>query len=274
MEQNNERGFERRHGSRIWSGLVILVAGILLLAYKMGAPIPSWIFTWPMILIVIGLFIGIKSRFQNAGAFIMLAIGGIFLVDKFVPEMDFRNYIVPTILIALGLLYILKPKRNFNCQGPRDRWKNRGAGQEQTTSAFTDQNMTSPIDSVHPINPINKLNTPETAEYVDINAVFGGVKKNIFSKNFKGGEINSFMGGTEINLMQADIQEPIWLEINNVFGGTKLIVPPHWNIKNEVTAVFGGIEDKRNPGSGLTDQSKVVVLKGSCVFGGIEISNY
>lgn len=82
------------------------------------------------------------------------------------------------------------------------------------------------------------------------------------------------MGGTEINLLQADIREPVMLEINNVFGGTKLIVPAHWNIKNEVTAVFGGIEDKRNLSAGVTDELKVVILKGSCVFGGIEITNY
>ena len=31
-----------------------------------------------------------------------------------------------------------------------------------------------------------------------------------------------------------------------VFGGTKLIVPPHWKIETEeVVAVFGGLNDKR-----------------------------
>ena len=58
------------------------------------------------------------------------------------------------------------------------------------------------------------------------------------------------MGGTEINLMKADIQQPIVLEVNNVFGGAKLIVPSNWNVKNEVTAVFGGIEDKRTISTG------------------------
>ncbi len=44
---------------------------------------------------------------------------------------------------------------------------------------------------------------------LNINTAFGSVKKIILSKNFKGGEINNFMGGTEINLMKADIQQPI-----------------------------------------------------------------
>ena len=82
------------------------------------------------------------------------------------------------------------------------------------------------------------------------------------------------MGGTEINLMKADIQQPILLEVNNVFGGAKLIVPSNWDVKNEVTAVFGGIEDKRTINTGIPDPEKIIVLKGTCVFGGIEITNY
>ena len=39
------------------------------------------------------------------------------------------------------------------------------------------------------------------------------------------------MGGAEINLMKADMQKPINLEVNNVFGGTKLIVPSNWDVK-------------------------------------------
>ena len=82
------------------------------------------------------------------------------------------------------------------------------------------------------------------------------------------------MGGTEINLMKADIQQPVVLEVNNVFGGTKLIVPSNWDVKNEVTAVFGGIEDKRDINTGIPDPGKIMILKGTCVFGGIEVTNY
>ena len=86
MERTDDNNLTRRTGSRIWQGLVLVGAGFLLLAYKMGAPIPYWIFTWPMILITIGFFIGVQSRFQNVGAFILIAIGGIFLADKLIPE--------------------------------------------------------------------------------------------------------------------------------------------------------------------------------------------
>ena len=264
MEQTRN-GIERFGGSRhprMWSGIILLIAGILLLAYKMGAPIPGWILTWPVLLIVIGLIVGIKSRFHNPGAFIMIIIGGIFLIDQTQPQLDFHNYIIPAILISIGLVYIFKPRPHFTNRSPR-RWR-RMYYENQSKADITS------TDAVVSKNDIEE----EGAEHIEINVAFGSVKKIILSKNFKGGEINCFMGGSEINLMKADIQKPITLEVNTVFGGAKLIIPSNWDVKNEVTAVFGGIEDKRIINSGIPDPQKIIVLKGTCVFGGIEIANY
>jgi predicted membrane protein len=260
MEQNNiEQRFRGMRSSRIWSGILLVGTGLLLLAYKMGAPIPAWIFTWPVLLIAIGLLAGIKSRFHNPGSFILILIGGIFLADQSIPGIDFHNYIVPVILIGIGLLFIFRPKHH-HC-GRRNRF----IGHRNLNDTYA----------------TDDLNTGETsgpegdnAEYIDVHAVFGGIKKNIQSKNFKGGEIVSFMGGSEINFMQADIQHPVVLEVNNVFGGTKLIIPSNWDIKNEISAVFGGVEDKRTFNNSTADSEKKILLKGACVFGGIEVTNY
>jgi predicted membrane protein len=247
--------------SRMWSGLILVIAGVLLLAYKMGAGIPGWIFTWPVLLIVIGVLIGIKSRFHNPGAFILIIIGGVNLIDRANPELNFHNYIIPAILIGAGLIFIFRPRRSWG-GFPKSDWRRMRYHHPSPASQ----------------GPLNYMGTKnnmqeDNGEYVEINTAFGSVKKIILSKNFKGGEINNFMGGTEINFMQADIQHPVVLEVNNVFGGAKLIVPSNWNVKNEVTAVFGGIEDKRtiNP---VPDPEKIMVLNGTCVFGGIEVTNY
>ena len=256
MEDNVQK-YRGRGGSRLWNGLVLLAAGFLLLADKMGAPIPHWIFTWPMILIAIGLISGLKSQFHNRGALILIVIGTIFLIDEITPQMEFHNYLLPAVLIGVGLIFILRPKNN------RINGKNEWAFKippnqpTNTSSAFS----TSAVPG-------------DDSEVIDINAVFGGAKKNILSKNFRGGEINSFMGGSEINFLQADIQHPVILEINNVFGGTKLIVPSNWKVTTEVSTIFGGIEDKRNFGSILPDPNKLLILRGSCIFGGIDIANY
>jgi predicted membrane protein len=110
-------------------------------------------------------------------------------------------------------------------------------------------------------------------DYLDATTVFGGIHKNILSKNFKGGDITIFMGGAEINLSQADIQGTVTLDITQIMGGTKIIVPPHWEIRSQLTSVFGSIEDKRQNLS-ATNPDKVLIIDGSSVFGGIEIRNY
>ena len=45
-------------------------------------------------------------------------------------------------------------------------------------------------------------------------------------------------------------------------------------ITTEVTTVFGGIEDKRPVIATKIGTSKVLILKGNTVFGGIEIRSY
>jgi hypothetical protein len=56
-------------------------------------------------------------------------------------------------------------------------------------------------------------------------------------------------------------------------GGTKIIVPPNWEVRSQLTSVFGNIEDKRQNISS-TNPEKVLIIDGSSVFGGIEIRNY
>ncbi len=253
MEQNDQNMETRTNGSRVGGGLFLLLAGFLLLAYKMGAPIPGWVFTWPVLLIAIGLLTGIKSRFHNPGSYILILIGSVFLVDQSIPGIDLHNYISPIILIGLGLLFILRPRGNSFGRYRRARWE------RSHFAGYNTENASGPKN---------------TEEYLDVHAVFGGVKKNIQSKNFKGGEITCFMGGSEISFMQADIQQPVVLEVNNVFGGTKLIIPGNWEVQTEISAMFGGVEDKRNFQNSTPDPEKKIILRGSCVFGGIEINNY
>lgn len=256
--------------SRISGGVFLLLIGVLLLAYKMGAPIPGWVFTWPVLLIAIGLFVGLKSKFHNPGSFIMILIGSIFFIDQSVPGINLQNYIAPIILICLGVLFIVRPQKHHPCMRQRTRRLQRQRNQWQRNNFDTPPSFDAPGKSFESQNVGAEYNE----QYLDVNAILGGVKKNVQSKNFKGGEIVCFMGGAEISFMQADIQQPVVLEVNTVFGGTKLIIPGNWEVQTEVAAVFGGVEDKRNFQNQNPDSNKKIILKGSCLFGGVEINNY
>ena len=107
---------------------------------------------------------------------------------------------------------------------------------------------------------------------LDITSIFAGIKKRVLSKQFKGGDITCVFGGAELNLMNADFKSPIVLDVTMIFGGTKLIMPPNWELRSEVTAIFGGVDDKRPQAS--TVPEKIIILSGTLMFGGIEVNSF
>lgn len=248
-EQARKNWEKNYRSSKVFKGLVVMTIGALFLAKELGADLPQWLLSWKMLLIVVGLSIGIKHGFQRIGWIIPIIIGIAFMVQDFFPGFRISHLIWPIIIIIVGVIIIMKPRRRH-----RNHWRRHQQWNEWK------KEYCAPAD---------------TEDYLEVNAVFGGVKKNIISKNFTGGEINAVFGGAEINMMQAEIHGKVVLEINQVFGGTKLIVPAHWEIQSELTAVLGSVEDKRPVvPKGINAGGDVLILKGSAVFGGIDIKSY
>jgi predicted membrane protein len=244
---------------RVLGGVVIVIIGGLLLARSVGADLPAWIFTWPMIPIFIGLFIGAKHRFRHPGWLIPVAVGAVFLaINMFSEEIDSSQFFWPVIIIAVGLLMIIRPKRRFRGRDGETwkRWHERRHQryQQKFGTDYVQETEEGVIDSV---------------------TIFGGTKKVVLSKDFKGGDAVTIFGGVEINLTQADIQGRAVLELVQVFGGAKLVVPSNWKIQvDEMVSIFGGLDDKRNPTTLHPDDDKVLILKGTSIFGGIDIKSY
>jgi len=232
------------------------------LAYKLDAPIPKWIFSWEVLLILFGILSGIKHRFRTAGWIVMIAIGSIFLIDDQMPQLDLHEYIVPIIIIGVGALFILRPKPNWEFGRHRREWRNnRRFNRWNGPQDFGTQEQ--------------EEETSDDTDYLKVNSVFSGIKRTILSKNFKGGKVSCVFGGAEIDLTQADINGRVVLRIEQAFGGTKLIIPPHWNVQNEIDGAFHGVDDQRKYNTNITpDANKVLVLKGSCMFAGIDIRSY
>lgn len=245
MKQRNKRSSEK------WIGLAVLAAGVLILLRNLNLPVPSILFSWPVILIVIGVIVGLKDSFKGSSWLIMIGLGGFFLLMKEFPEWNLRNFIAPAILIAIGLSFILR-RRSSSYEAP----------ELINETSNTNSNYTSSTS----------IDTDGAADVLDVAAVFGAVKKNCYSKNFKGGESVAIFGGSEINLMHADFNGTIKLELVNVFGGTTLFVPAHWQIRSEAVAIFGAVEDKRPRPAGVSSD-KIVLLEGFVMFGGIDIKS-
>lgn len=256
MESN--KNYRSSEGGRIAGGLILVTVGAVLLLRNIGTVIPGWLFSWPMILILVGIYSGFKHNFRNNSWLILIGVGGFFLVNEFIPNLGLEPLFWPLVIIGAGVIFIVRPGKNnwldFKKDINQSQWKNVSGSGFQTLA--TDM-------------------LADSTDYLLVRSVFSGIVKKVVSKNFQGGRISCVFGGAEIDFSQADINGQIILKLEAVFAGIKLVVPPHWAIQNEIDGVFHGVDDKRrfNPDATI-NPGKVLILKGSAVFGGIEIKSY
>jgi len=236
-DSSSVRNKNKNYDSRTFVGIIFVAVGSVLIARNFGwldYDFSKYLISWQMLLIVIGLFQ--LARRAYTPAIILIGIGLFFLIDF--PD-NFRENFWPVLIILIGVSFILQ-------------W--RGTPHQK-----------------HLQNSKNEFSS--STDYMDETAIFGGKTLSVVSENFQGGKITSIFGGSNINLRYAKPVPGCTIDVANIFGGTKIIVPEDWNIKIEVVSIFGGFEDKR--GSSVisrTSAGKIVVIKGTCIFGGGEVN--
>lgn len=234
----------RKGGDKRWFGLFVILIGVMFMLRTLDIiPHISWHNHWPIILIAVGLFVGIKNKFRNNAPYILIGVGICYLIPTFtILGVSSTKLILPTILILIGIALFIRPGKKNKCADKM---------QVVTSDAST----------------------------VNLDVTFGGRKEIVTSKQFQGGNVSTTFGGIELNLTQADsVMQPMVMKFKVSFGGVELIVPPHWEIQNDITPSFGSVEDHRSIHSRSNDDDKdnrkILVLEGSCSFGSIEIKSY
>ncbi|MBN2166359.1 MAG: hypothetical protein JW717_08800 [Marinilabiliaceae bacterium] len=216
-------------------GIVLILAGLLLLASNL-----NWIpVTIEQVLLswpMILVAIGLISLFNKefTVAIIFLGVGAYFILPRIYPGFSFVEiWKFWPIILIFFGLGIVFRRKRF---------------EPKIVKEVTNEDL---LDEV---------------------AIFGGRVTKIESKDFKGGRVTCVFGGCELHLENAEMSvEGAILDISAIFGGLKLVVPRDWNVKVEVVSIFGGFSDKRLFATDLNN--KTLVIKGSCVFGGGELSN-
>jgi predicted membrane protein len=235
-----KREHRHLHSNRPIIGVVLVLAGLFLVMRNTGVfPefIDNVIFSWPMLLVVIGLVMTLGAAEKTSGVIVM-AVGGFFLIPMIFREtFHAYNMFWPSIFIIVGVIFIATKRKGWNSVA--------------STATVGD-------------------------DFIDYVNVFSGGERQIVSENFRGGRISAVFGGMELDLTKAKLAPGRnELEIACVFGGATLIVPDDWNISIEVTPVLGGFSDSRKLIPGRTvDATKQLVIKGAVVFGGGEIKSY
>lgn len=267
MENQNNNKLKYQ-SNKVWVGLFIIVVGSLLLLDNFGLNLPNWLFTWSTFLFALGVIIGYKQNFRGAGWFIMILIGAYFTIDEALGRnYDMSRIAFPIMLVIVGLFIIFKPKSEFKKNA--EKWKRRSDKWKQKFNQPEDFQTTQNEETTEGNGEKRNGN-----DYVDSVNVFGGSNQTVYSKNFKGGEITAIFGGCDVNLTHADFTGEVVVDITAICGGAKIVIPPGWQVKHEVTAIFGGLDDKRAIQPNIDNTNKLLIVRGIALFGGVDIRNY
>jgi predicted membrane protein len=257
----------RKTSSSVFFGIFLAALGVLIFLDQVNL-INFEAKFWPLFLIGVGIFSGIKNGFLRVVPFATILWGVLLMAPKFtILGVSSDRLVWPLFLIVGGIFIVMRSKARA------DRFESlrreRSAAMNQPRVLNPDPSAPDPVLS-------ESLNAGANSQQLNIEAIFGGRKEIVTSKEFIGCNATAICGGVEINLMQADSTvQPMVVDLRVIFGGVELIVPSHWEVINETDVIFGGIEDKRHLRTSPDLQNaKQLILRGSVSFGGLELKSY
>ena len=242
METNKQTTDKPHESNRFIIGILLVIAGFILILEKttvLPGPLDHFIdniiFSWQMLLIVIGIITMTGSGNKTPGI-VLIAVGGFFLIPElFTDYFESFNFFWPALVIVIGVVMLINSRRLGDS--------------------------------------IKTWSTDSKADMIDYVNVFSGAERQLITDNFMGGKVTSVFGGGEVDLTRSSLQPGnSVIEITCIFGGTTIIVPESWNVIIDVTPILGGFSDgRRLSGEILKDTTKTLTVRGLVIFGGGEI---
>ena len=104
----------------------------------------------------------------------------------------------------------------------------------------------------------------------DVMAILSGSEARVESKDFKGSRVTSICGGAMIDLRKAVIKKEATIDVFAFWGGIEIIVPEHVMVKNNTSAIMGGVEQQAG-GDAVKEGGPILYVTGDVVMSGVEI---
>lgn len=225
----------RKKVSGIIIGMLFILAGVI----YVGDILNLWDFRvffdgWWTLFIIIPCFINMINESFKLSNLIGLGIGTLLLLH----EQGFKTwkFIFPSVLVLIGL-YII-----YNSIFQKDKKEN-----------FVDAKF-------------EKSGNQKSNKYF---AIFSGNEPSF--TNIKVSDLTAvaIMGGVELNLKNAIIDEDITIDCTCILGGIDIMMPSNVRVELSGLPVLGGIENKFI--SNASADAPVVHIKSLCVLAGIDI---
>lgn len=265
MKIREQNYHSRRILNSIVFALLLIIAGAAFLGFNLGyipMPYKNVIFSWPMLIIAFGILSLSKCHFWNGS--ILLIIGGFFIIPDLtaacpglinVDATNFTHLYWPVLLIAGGVFFLIHRLIP-------------GSHKHHFEKHF-EYNKFEEIDNYKK----RRKQYKEEKGYFEKQSVFSSGKHIVLDPEFKGGEINTVLGDTTLDLRKTSLPEgDTFLEVNTVLGNITILVPTDWEVKINMESVLYKFEDKRFDTGNIGGTKRLVII-GSGVLGGGELRN-
>ena len=281
--KNTQPGLPPNNNTSAIVGVAIILFGVFILLKNLDFDFlfPSWLFKWNVILIIIGLVIGVNSKFEKKSSIILIGIGTLFLAKDIFGGFNPLKILFPALAIIFGIYIINRNRKNATPpippqtppSHPTDEfdWDRRVTDFENTNNGSENNNSNFANENTN--HSQSQFNYTHAENYLKLDTVFGSSNKIVLSKNFLGGNVTNIFGSTVINLLQADLTQPIAIDVFQLFSSTKIIVPPHWYISNNASSILSENDDRRVILNHPFDESKKVFITGTSIFSTLIIKN-
>ncbi len=238
-------GSNRRSG-RLIGGLIVIVAGVLLLLSSLDViefdigEIVGWVAS--ILLMVLGIGILVTRRFKSVILpIVLIGVGIIILLSNI--GVDVSDY-WPVILILIGAGIILGGIRH----------------QRQSRSSKIDVS-------------IGESYSTTTDGQLDISCTLGEAKERVEAKDFTGGAVNVTMGNVNLDLRSAEVENPpAKLDASLTMGGLHMRVPSEWAVQIDINSTMGEAEDKRPQNENRSSQPELII-SGQITMGSLVIED-
>lgn len=222
-------------------GFFLIAAAVLILVAKLGAFPDMSIMKifWTLVFTVALVNSVVKLAFP--GVFFSLAFLGILYDEQLgITSITPWTILLVALLLSIGVSLIYTPKKR----------KKKANHREISGSDFV-------------------VFDEEDGNQFDFSSSFVGSIKYVNSDNFESANIDAKFAGMKVYFDNAIIQSGhATVNLNVSFAGVELYIPKNWRIDNQMSASFGGVEEKnRNDGA----DGPILTLRGNVSLGGVTI---
>lgn len=232
---------------------IAIIGVTLVLALKIvgviSFPVASVVLSWQALLILLGITGMCLFRQGFIGHAILILTGFYFILPELQSVFGFKIGVEPdalkslywvSVLCVIGIGIVLKDV--LHTSNRKDRYQ------------------------------LSRQEIKGNGKKVVINALFTGSENIYLDNSFKGATLDCTFGGIVLNLKNTILEDTeTVIDVACSFGGIIIIVPESWNVTFDIKAILGGTNDKRSVR--VTKGDKSLLIRGSVVFGGVELKS-